>query len=262
MSQGEYGLKALEINNLFKKRGEIVVLDNINLTLEVGEFLGILGTAGAGKSTLLKILARIETPDRGNFKLLGVEPKGKAISVYRKIGIFLEEDSLISDLTVWQNLWFSLALLGIPYHTRRNLIAKYLNLARIWEFRKRTVGSLSRKERGLVHIVKILIASPPLLLLDEPERELDSWGMNFLLQQINRLREEENTAILWTSTKGEWFEKADRVAILKQGRIIACDTPGNLKRLIAKDNIVSSPIAPQALTLEKVFLSLIGGKNG
>lgn len=262
MFHPKYGLKALEIENLFKKQGECVILDNINLSLEVGEFIGVLGPAGAGKTTLVNILTTREKQDEGEFRLLGVEPRGKNRSVYQRIGVFIEDDSLIPFLTVWQNLWLFSLLQRLPYRVRKTRITNYLHLAGIWELRQRTVGFLSRKEKGLVNAVRVIINEPSLLILDEPERELDSQGMNFLLQQINRLREKENAAVLWLSTKGECFEQADRVAILKKGRIIACDTPFNLKKLISRETLGSQSHSLQVMTLEKVFLSLFGDRNG
>ncbi len=239
-----------------------MVLDNVNLSLEVGEFMGILGPAGAGKSTLLNILSTLEKPDGGKFKLLGVEPRGRERSVLRRMGIWLSEDVLIPPFTVWQNLWFSSLFLGIPFHLRRRRISKYLNAAGIWELRGRTVSSLSLKEKGLVNAVRVILNEPSLLLLDEPESKLDAEGMDFFWQQISHLRAEHNTAILWASTRGEWFEGADRVAIMKRGRIIACDTPLHLKRTISGKLPELQTAFPQSVTLEEVFLSLIGGGNG
>jgi len=262
MSSQTEGLKALEIENLVKRRGKAVVLDNINLSLEIGEFMGLLGPAGAGKSTLLNILALWEKPDEGKFRILGIEPYAKSHLVFPKIGIWLEDDLLIPFLTAWQNLWLFSLCLGIPYRSRRAQISKYLNLAGIWEMRDRMVSSLSHKEKGLVNAVRILLNEPLLLILDEPERELDARGLHFLLQQINRLRIESNTAILWASSRGEWFEGADRVAIMKRGRIIACDTPLNLKKMLSKELPSSKTASPQTITLEEVFMSLVGERNG
>lgn len=255
-------MKAIEIENISLKRGKELVLDNITLSLEVGEFMGILGSPGAGKSTLLNILATLIKPDEGKFRLLGSEPRQGKASIFSKIGIWLEEDFLIPFLSVWQNLWLFSLFLGIPYRLRKARISKYLSLAGIWELRKRPVESLSRGEKGLVNVARTLLNEPYLLILDEPERELGPKEAHFLLQQILRLREEHNTAVLWASAKGEWFSQADRIAIMKKGRIIACDTPLNLKRTFLKEFYTQENTSLEATLLERVFLSYLEKKNG
>jgi ABC-type multidrug transport system ATPase subunit len=256
-----YGLKAIEVENLSRRKGETLVLDNINLSIERGEFVGLLGSAGAGKSTLLRILASLEKPDSGKFSLLGLERKSKVKFPYREIGVWLEEEILVPHLTIWQNLWLFSACLSIPLRQRKGLITKCLISAGIWDMRNRTIDSLSPRERGMVNAIRATFHNPSLLLLDEPESELDSQGMRFLLQQISRLREERNTAVLWASSKGEWFENADRVAIMKKGKIIAFDTPLNLKRLISRELYKPGEIPLQAISLREVYQALIGERN-
>ncbi|MBC7327623.1 ABC transporter ATP-binding protein [bacterium] len=253
-------LKAISIENLSKRVGDRHILNSINLTLEIGEFFGILGPAGAGKTTLLRILAGLEKADAGKIKLFGTELKGKAHMTFRKLGVWLEEDVLIDSLSLWQNLWFFSALLGISYKSRKAKISNYLMETGLWELRKRDVATLSKKERGLVNLVRVLLNEPALLILDEPESSLDSQGLNFLLKKITKLRENNNTTILWASSRSEWFEQADRVAIIKQGEIIACDTPFNLKKIIAKE-FPQNNASFQTISLEKVYLSLTGEKN-
>jgi ABC-type multidrug transport system ATPase subunit len=85
--------------------------------------------------------------------------------------------------------------------------------------------------------------------------------MRFILQQISRLREERNTAVLWASSKGEWFENADRVAIMKKGKIIAFDTPLNLKRLISRELYKPEETPPQSISLREVYQALTGERN-
>lgn len=223
--------------------------------------MGILGSAGAGKSALLNILATFVKPEGGKLKLLGYEPKRERSPLLPKIGIWLEEEFLIPFLTIWQNLWLFSLFLGVPYHLRRGRISKYLSLAGLWELRKRTVESLSLRERGLVNAIRVILNEPSLLILDEPERELDARGMRFLLQQINRLRKEHDTAVLWASVRGEWLEQADRVAIMKRGRIIACDTPLNLKRAMSKELSPAGNAPFQPITLERIFLSLTNERD-
>jgi len=255
-----YGLKAIEVENLSKRKGETLVLDSINLSIERGEFVGLLGSAGAGKSTLLRILASLEKPDSGKISLLGLERKSGLKFPFRGIGVWLEDELLIPHLTIWQNLWLVSAFLSIPLRQRKGLITKCLVSAGIWDIRNRTIDSLSHREKGIVNAVRATFHNPSLLLLDEPESELDSQGMRFILQQISRLREERNTAVLWASSKGEWFENADRVAIMKKGRIIAFDTLLNLKRLISRE-LYKPEEAPQSISLREVYQALIGERN-
>jgi len=261
MNSKTYGLKAIEVENLSKRKGEVLALDSINLSVERGEFVGLLGSAGAGKSTLLRILASLEKPDEGKISLLGIGRKLREKFPFSEIGVWLEEELLIDHLTIWQNLWFISACLSIPFRQRKGLITKFLVSAGIWEMRNRTVNSLSPREKGIVNAVRATFHNPSLLLLDEPESELDSQGMRFILQQISRLREEKLTAVLWASSKGEWFENADRVAIMKGGKIIAFDTPLNLKRLVSRELYKPEEVSPNSLSLKEVYQSLIGERN-
>jgi ABC-type multidrug transport system ATPase subunit len=256
-----YGLKAIEVENLSKRKGETLVLDSINLSIERGEFVGLLGSAGAGKSTLLRILAALDKPDSGKISLLGLERKSRLKFPLWEIGVWLEDELLIPQLTIWQNLWLVSAFLSIPLRQRKGIITKCLVSAGIWDMRNRTVYSLSRREKGIVNAIRATFHNPSLLLLDEPESELDSQGMRFILQQISRLREERNTAVLWASSKGEWFENADRVAIMKKGKIIAFDTPLNLERLISRELYKPEETPPQSISLREVYQALIGERN-
>lgn len=211
--------KVIEVIDLGKSYGNKVVLNNISLSLEVGEFLGLLGAKGAGKTTLLRILALWLTPDKGKVFLRG--------KVHLVDGA---TNCLDPYLSVWQNLWLFSAFFGIPYRERKKEIMRLLSLSKMWELRHRKIASLSSREKGIVEVIRGILSKPSLLLLDQPESFLDSQGVKFLLERIEELREENNTSVLWATDKPSLLESADRIAIIKEGSILACDTPSNLKR--------------------------------
>ena len=256
------GLKAVEVENLSKRKGRNLVLEGVNLTVERGELVGLFGRAGAGKTTLLNILASLEKPDEGKVTLLGITNKAGKRLPFQEVGVWLEEDYLIPFLTIWQNLVFLSACLGIPWRGRKGLITRALSSAGIWEMRTRTIESLSLRERGIVKVVMATFHNPSLLLLDEPESELDSRGVKFLFKEVYRLKEERNAGILWASSKGELFENADRIAVLEKGKIVAFDTPFNLKKLIHQELYEVKGTPSHSLPLNEVLHSLIGGRYG
>jgi ABC-type multidrug transport system ATPase subunit len=224
-------------------------LADVSFEVRAGESVGLLGANGAGKSTLLRILATLLLPTRGAARVAGFHTIGESREVRRRLGYHAGTDSgFYARLTVRQNLRFFGRLNQLPSATAQARIEPLCAQFRIVESLDRQVRTLSTGTVQRLSLVRALLHQPPVVLLDEPTRSLDAIAaMEFRRFLKSEILQSGQTSLLFAShTLAEIELLADRVAIIDSGRLLACDTPSNLKQQTSTAN------------LEEAFLCLTG----
>ncbi len=213
----------LEVVGLTKRFGHRTVLDELDLTVEPGEIVGLAGESGSGKSTLFNVVTGFELPDAGRVDLEGHDLSSVPPSK-RRIGLVLQEYSLFPNMSVTGNLEF-----GLRANTTSKDPEAVLSMAkacRIDDLLGRMPRSLSGGEKQRVAVVRALLARPKLLLLDEPLGNLDPKTKRELLPEIRGfLRQFVEASVYVSHDEHELFEIADRVAILHEGKIREVASP-------------------------------------
>jgi len=238
----------LTVNNLtktftpgfwpFTKSQTYTAVNNISFQLNKGEILGFLGPNGAGKTTTIQMLLGTLTPSSGTITYFGKDFAQHRIAALKKIGYASGYDKLPARLTVTENLDVVGRIYGIPEPERSQQIEKLLKFFGIWEMRDRQTGTLSAGQATRVMLAKAFIADPEIVLLDEPTASLDPDVAHEVRQFILAQRKERGVSILITShNMDEVTELCDRVLVLKNGAIIADNTPEILAQSISKVHV-------------------------
>ena len=249
----------LTLRNLNKRFGARVVADAVSLAVAAGETLALLGPSGCGKSTLLKMIAGLERPDGGGIHFDG-EDLSRQPPERRGFALMFQDFALFPHLDALGNVMFGLIEQGCAKRDAAVLAREMLARVGLAEHGGRKVWTLSGGEQQRVALARALATRPRLLLLDEPFSSLDA-DLRRQLQQTFRalLREAGIPAIIVTHDRDEAFALADRVAVLKAGRLLQCDTPERLlaapadawlARFIGYDNVLAhAAVPPSALLL-------------
>lgn len=241
---------AVEINALTrvfepkkKKEGKPVrALDSADLRIESGELFGLLGPNGAGKTTLLKILSTLLLPTAGKAYVAGYDVEKQFIEVRKRINMVSGgEISGYGLLTVRENLWMFTQFYGIKSKTASERIDDMLARFDMADKKNEKVRTLSTGQRQKMNIIRGFVTEPEIIFLDEPTLGLDVNASRTIRDFIVEWVEgrPDRTVLLTTHYMAEADELCDRIAIIDQGRILACDTPRNLKRMVKTNTTFS-----------------------
>jgi ABC-2 type transport system ATP-binding protein len=202
-----------------------------------GEIFGFLGPNGAGKTTTINILCSLTKPTSGRAIINGLDVVHQQSQVRQSIGLVFQDPSLDERLTGLQNLRFHAMVYGVPASVREQRIEQLLKIIELWDKRHQKVRTYSGGMKRRLELARGLLHYPKVLFLDEPTLGLDPQTRSRMWEYILELREREGTTIFLTTHYMDEADKADRIAIIDHGKLIAIDTPENLKKLIGKDII-------------------------
>ncbi len=239
---------------------EIIALDRVDLEIPTGELFGLLGPNGAGKTTLIKILATLLAPSGGRASVAGVDVGENPWEVRRHISMVSGgESSGYGLLTVEENLWMFTQFYGIDGKTARTRIRELLLIVGLADRAKTKIYHLSTGMRQKMNFVRGFITDPQILFMDEPTLGLDVQTSHTLRAFIKDWvgKGPDKTVLLTTHYMHEAEELCDRVAIIHDGRILACDTPGNLKKRLQREVVFRLQVTAMA-NPEKLFQHLRG----
>lgn len=225
---------------------EIVALDHVTLEIPRGELFGLLGPNGAGKTTLIKILTTLLAPTSGRAWVAGVDVVVNPWEVRRHINMVSGgESSGYGLLTVEENLWMFTQFYGIDSKTARRRIREMLDVVGLADRAKTKIYHLSTGMRQKMNFVRGFLTDPEILFLDEPTLGLDVQMARTLREFIKdwMCRHPERTILLTTHYMYEAEELCDRVAIIHDGKILACDTPQNLKKRLQREAVFRLQVA-------------------
>jgi spermidine/putrescine transport system ATP-binding protein len=242
----------IRIEQVSKSFGEFLAVDNIDLDIEEGAFVAIMGPSGCGKTTTLRMIAGLETPDRGSIRYRGsdvtYDPPWD-----RRMPLVWQNLALFPFLNVIENVAFGLRMANVRKVKRREQAQQWLDRLGLAEFSHRNVTDLSGGQQQRVALARALVTEPRVLLLDEPLSALDSHlVVRMQTELINLQRQLSITFVYVTHSQSEAFAMADRVVIMDRGRIQQIGAPREVFRLpanrfvaefVGANNIIAGRVA-------------------
>jgi ABC-2 type transport system ATP-binding protein len=238
---------AIEVKRLVHRYGDRTALRDVNFTIDAGEVFAFLGPNGGGKTTLFRILATVHPPQAGEVQIAGLDVTRQLYPVRARLGVVFQANSLDKKLTVDENIAQQGALYGLHGRTlrqRRDEVVAQLGLE---AQRGDRVETLSGGYRRRADLAKTLIHRPEILLLDEPTTGLDPGARSDLWRYLRQLRSDHGMTIVLTSHLLEEADRADRVAILHEGQLVAQGDPGQLRAEMGGDSVTIETDAPEEL---------------
>ncbi len=221
------------MENVSKLYHNTIAIENLNLQIEAGEIVGIIGHNGAGKSTILKIVAGLVEPTSGSVRVLGRDIQKESIRVKQQMGYLPEESPLYETMTARQYLLFFSDLYRLPRPQARQRIDYLLDSLDLAEKDKLT-GEFSKGMKRKTAIARTLLHDPQLLILDEPNSGLDPLTSFFILNYLKALKREGKTIILSAHNLFHVETICDRVGIIKNGRLLIFDKMEKIRARLGK----------------------------
>ena len=235
----------IALEHLTKRYGELVAVDDLSLDIADGEFFGLLGPNGAGKTTTLMMLTTLLAPTTGSARVNGFDLVRQALNVRRSIGIVFQDPSSDDTLTGYENLKLHGMLYAMPTELRERRIAEVLDLVDLVDRKDTIVKHYSGGMRRRLELARGLMHRPKILFLDEPTLGLDPQSREHIWSYVERMVAEERTTVVLTTHYMEEADRlCDRLAIIDHGRIVALDSPENLKRVVGGDIVTLVADAP------------------
>jgi len=210
----------LEARNVAKAYGRVKALDGIDLTVRAGEFVALLGTNGAGKSTLLQLLTGLFSPDSGEITVCGNDLRRTAVRALADIGVVFQQSTLDLELSVRSNLLLHTDLHGLPRRIARERIALALDRFGLAERAHDATRRLSGGNRRRVELARAMLHAPRVMLMDEATVGLDPMSRRDILRDIIQLKRDANIGVLWTTHLVDEVDFADRIIVLRRGRVV------------------------------------------
>ena len=241
---------AIEIVGVSHRYGERLALDDLSLAVPAGACFALVGPNGSGKSTLFRLLSTLIAPQRGSIRVLGHDIARETSAVRLAIGVVFQAGSLDRQLTVRENLAHQGHLYGLRGVALASRIDHELARFGLADRAAERAATLSGGLRRRVELAKALLHRPRLLLLDEPSTGLDPAVRAELWERLDELSRTDGVTVALTTHLLDEAGRADRVAILDAGRLVALDAPDALRRTIGGDSVTIDTADPQALTAE------------
>lgn len=249
---------AIEIKGLRKSYGDLMAVDGISLQVDPGELFGFLGPNGAGKTTTVNILTGVSLPTAGSASIHGHDVVRDSFRAKEAINVVPEVSNAYNEYTAWKNLMFTGALYGVPRKETVRRAEELLRTFDLYDKRNAKVKGFSQGMRRKLVIAMALINEPRVLFMDEPTTGLDVQSVLTIRDMVRDLNRKGITVFLTTHNLVEANLLCDSVAIINHGRIVATDTPENLKRAARQVQVVEVTFDRMAPETEGEVASLAG----
>lgn len=249
-------MPAIEVADVSYRYPQRQALTNVGLTVNEGEIFAFLGPNGGGKTTLFRLLATLVPLQEGSIRVLGCDIRTQADQVRRQIGVVFQAPSLDKKLTVAENLKYQGWLYGLAGQELRRRTEQMLQQLGVADRAADRVETLSGGLRRRVELAKACLHGPKLLLMDEPSTGLDPAARIDLWRYLRQLRDRQGVTVVLTTHLLEEAEKADRLAIMAAGQVVALDSPDNLRAEVGGDAITIA--AADAATLADAIQARFG----
>ena len=243
--------KMIELNNLTKRYGNTLAVNNLNLSVSKGEIYGFIGPNGAGKTTTIRIMGGVLAPTEGMVVIDGINMADDPESVKRRIGFIPDRPFIYEKLTGMEFMRFSADLYGVDERVfsenARDLLKKFA----ILNWADELIESYSHGMKQRLIISSALLHNPTVIIVDEPMVGLDPAAIKMVKNMFRELAHEGMTIFMSTHTLTVAEDICDRIGVIHKGCLIATGTTGDLRRLAGVE----------AADLEEVFLNLTGGQE-
>jgi ABC-2 type transport system ATP-binding protein len=243
----------IEVTDLTKNYGNVKAVDGVGFQVAGGEFFGLLGPNGAGKTTTIRMLTALTKPTSGSAKVAGHDCAREALVVKQKIGVVSEVSNLYNEMSAWDNLMFIGELYGVDKASRIERAKQLLEVFQLYERKKDRVIGYSKGMKRRVRIAAALLHNPEVLFLDEPTSGLDVQSSRIIRALLRQLNKEGMTIFLTTHYIDEADQFCDRVAIIKEGKIVLEGAPEKLKSDSQGEHIVEAAFAGNGSQLEQIL---------
>ena len=218
----------LVFDRVTKRFGELTAVDAVSLSVQKGEFFSLLGPSGCGKTTLLRMLGGFETPDSGRIFLDGRDITGLPPNL-RRVHTIFQNYALFPNMTVWDNIAFSLQVARYPKSETRKAVEGMLELIKMTDHAFKYPSQISGGQKQRVAIARALVDRPQVLLLDEPLAALDLKLRQHMLLELDIIHDQVGITFVYvTHDQGEAMSLSDRIAVMNQGRIEQLDPPAKI----------------------------------
>jgi ABC-2 type transport system ATP-binding protein len=224
-------MEAINAVNLTKRFGDLVAVDGVSFAVAKGELFGLIGPDGAGKTTTMRMLTAIMDPTEGDAWVMGRHSVREAEAIKEQIGYMSQRFGLYPDLTVLENIHFYADIYGVPQKGRQETIERLLSFSNLTPFKKRHAGKLSGGMKQKLGLACALVHTPAVLFLDEPTNGVDPVSRRDFWRILYRLLGEGVSIIVTTAYLDE-ADRCHRVGMIHKGKLLACDTPDNLRKLM------------------------------
>lgn len=219
-------VKVTGLNKVYDGRVATQALTDIHLTIEEGEFVGIMGPSGSGKTTLLNMVSTIDRPTSGQLVIGGVEPhrmKRKQLALFRRrqLGFIFQEFNLLDTLTVGENIVLPLTLDNQPLKKMETALHQVAERLGITSILGKRVYEISGGQRQRTAIARAIISSPVLLLADEPTGSLDSASSRAVMESLAAINEQQGTTLMLVTHDPVAASYCNRIVFIKDGKLAA-----------------------------------------
>jgi ABC-2 type transport system ATP-binding protein len=253
---------ALELGALTKRFGDITAVNNLSFRVKYGEIFGLLGPNGSGKTTTINMISGLSKPSSGEVKVLGYNMADNTRAVHSVLGTVPQETALYEELSAWTNMSVHADLYGVPRSERDRRMTDMLKLVELYDRRHSRVSTFSGGMKRRLALARALLHDPQLLYLDEPTLGVDVQSRRAIWDYILDLKKKEGKTVLLTTN---YLEEAnilcDRIAIIDHGKLVALDTPVDLKRRYGNTILEMETIVPPSPHLLEKLLTMKGISN-
>jgi len=254
----EQAIEMIEINGLTKMYDEVHGIKGLDLKIQKGVSLGLLGRNGAGKTTLVRTLAGLLKPNAGDAVLNGTSVTADPVAVRKIIGYLPEAFGLYNDMTVYHILDYAARLHRMEKSDRMDRIEYLLDTLELAEIKDMKAGALSKGLRQKVGFARALVHDPQIVFLDEPTSGLDPIAARTMENVVRDLKKDGKTLLITSHILPEVEQMCDHLALIKDGRLVVSGSLGEVKRKYAEPAIVvrlpNSQRAGQAAELLKAIV--------
>ncbi|MEN1968788.1 ABC transporter ATP-binding protein [Lentibacillus sp. N15] len=231
-------MNILEINDLTKKFGDFIAVDNMSLSIAEGEIFGFLGSNGAGKSTTIHMITGLLRKNTGSIMMLGKETSKHSEFIKKHIGLVPQELAIYEDLTAYENVNFFAGLYGLRGQELHDRTVEALEFVGLAEKQKNYPKTFSGGMKRRLNIACAIAHQPKLIIMDEPTVGIDPQSRNYILTSVRKLNDMGCTIIYTSHYMEEVEEICSRIAIVDHGKIIAEGTKEQLKSLITDSKLI------------------------
>jgi ABC-2 type transport system ATP-binding protein len=240
----------IEADDLQRRFGQLEAVKGVSFHVAPGEVFGFLGPNGAGKTTTISMLCTLLRPSAGRATVNGFDVASQRSDVRRSIGLVFQQPTLDETLTAEQNLRFHAYAYGVPADVRERRLRELLTMVELWDRRGSRVRTYSGGMKRRLEIARGLLHRPRVLFLDEPTLGLDPQTRRRIWEYLTELRAREGLTIFLTTHYMDEAEHCDRIAVIDHGRIVALDSPANLKSAVGGDLITIATADGEAVAEE------------
>ena len=227
----------IKVQNITKKYGNFVAVDDISFEIKKGEIVGLLGENGAGKTTTMNMITGFIEQTDGKILVDDIDTLKRPKKAKRKIGYMPEGVPLYSDLTVKEFVTFMAEIKNVKRKERKDKVEKTLKETGLFDVQNKLIKNLSRGYKQRVSLAGTLVSDPEILILDEPTVGLDPKQITEIRSLIKKFGK-KHTVILSSHILSEVSQICDKVIIINKGKIVAIDTPKHLEEKVANDNSI------------------------